>query len=92
MKALKYGLTLVLGLSMLGWNARVQAQTQTQTESQNEEQPQRGIPTPKAIETLVDSGDYETAVKVLVVLSAPVVREKLSSMKKAPAKAAKEVS
>ena len=31
-------------------------------------------------------------VILLVVLSAPVVREKLASMKKAPAKAAKEVS
>ena len=36
---------------------------------------------------------YKAVVVILlVVLSAPVVREKLSSMKKAPAKAAKEVS
>lgn len=31
MKALKYGLTLMLGLSMLGFSARVQAQTSGQT-------------------------------------------------------------
>ena len=85
MKALKYGLTLVLGLSMLGFSARVQAQASGQTANvvpahaaalsdvaveqdgltaqQAEEQPQRGIPTPKAIEDLMDQGDYETAVK-----------------------------
>lgn len=86
MKTLKYGLTLMLGLGMLGFSARLQAQASGQTADvvpanaqalpdvpqmqvqgapaqQAEEQPQRGIPTPKAIEALMDKQDYETAVK-----------------------------
>lgn len=88
MKALKYGLALMLGLSMLGFSARVQAQSsgqtaevvpahatplpevpavQEQTPPQDvqadEELQQRGMPTPREIEKLMDKGDFETAIK-----------------------------
>lgn len=84
MKTLKYGLTLMLGLTMLGFGARLQAQSSSQTadvvpahatplpdvpaatavgNGQVADEPQRGIPTPKAIEELINKKDYESAVK-----------------------------
>lgn len=84
MKALKYGLTLLLGLSVCGFGTRVSAQasgqtaevvpananplpdvpaTQTTAPTQQQEQPQRGVPTPKAVEALVNNGEYTKAVE-----------------------------
>lgn len=86
MKALKYGMALVLGLSLSVCGAQVFAQASGQTQEvtpnnpntlpevpaasqtgqvaqQAEEQPQRGVPTPKAIEKMVDNGEYDAAVK-----------------------------
>lgn len=82
MKALKYGLTLVLGLSM-GWGAQAFAQASGQTQevvpnnpntlpevpivgSQDvdslDEHPQRGVPTPKAIEDMIRNKEFAKAV------------------------------
>lgn len=55
MKALKYGLTLVLGLTVLGFSARVQAQTAGQ---QNNE----GVRIPAYIGNLVDQQAYGKAM------------------------------
>lgn len=70
MKALKYGLALMIGLSMLGLSARVQAQTSdpmaeanadAQQTVQNDE-PQRGeLQIPKYIEDLVAHQEFEQA-------------------------------
>ncbi len=85
MKAWKYGLTLVLGLSM-GLGAQVFAQASGQTQEvvpnnpntlpeepaatagqdqidQQVDEPQRGVPTPKVIENLVDKQEYAKAVE-----------------------------
>lgn len=88
MKALKYGLTLILGLGMLGFSAQLQAQSSKQTKkvtpanAQTSEsvkavenapveetspvvakEPDRGIPTPKAIEDLLMQQNYTKAIE-----------------------------
>ncbi|MDE5559358.1 MAG: tetratricopeptide repeat protein [Bacteroidales bacterium] len=86
MKALKYGLTLMLGLSMLGFSAQAQSSKQTKkvvpSNAQTSEsfeavenapaaeispavakEPDRGIPTPKAVEELLMQQNYTKAIE-----------------------------
>ena len=86
MKALKYGLALMLSLSMLGFNAQAQSSKQTKkvvpsnAETSAEviaaanapveeissvvaKEPDRGIPTPKAIEDLLMQQNYTKAIE-----------------------------
>ena len=74
MKALKYGLALVLGLSMLGLDAFAHASsivsnvsqmpdanTKKQQPQQSSQEDQRGIPMPKNVEALLTEGNYSQA-------------------------------
>lgn len=67
MKALKYGLTLILGLGMLGFGARVQAQVSEESEiniqstAQNNE-PERSAQMPESIDNLMKSRAYAKAM------------------------------
>lgn len=62
MKAWKYTLTLFLGLGMFGFGARVQAQTVQPATDQDAGHPQRGIPMPTPIETMMETGDFAKAL------------------------------
>lgn len=64
MKALKYGLTLLLGLSVCSFGTRVFAQASGQTaEGQSvTEQASRGVQMPETIMKMLDNGDYAKAV------------------------------